>query len=204
MGFANAAIPSFAAQVAYAPVENFEIFGGADFDPVIEGGTARTAHAAATVGAGVFAEEDDYSRLRFELLGGASVGYSEGVYVPSTSSTSRPQSYDLSGGYVRPFVQVVLATNDGGFVQGGGIRGQVTWASPTYRPLEGVTDSGSFSAAQYGVDIFSLSRYDFGPVALDGVVGLAIAGGDVRIGPPIGFFANLALHLRFDLAGPFE
>ncbi len=107
-----------AINVAHAPVDHFEIVGGID-----AAGGSGPYHVGVTAGVGTFVRDDV---LRLELMAGTAAGWM-GSELQLRScffsfSSCTPQSADIQGYYLGPFVQGMIGFELSSFVFAAGAR----------------------------------------------------------------------------------
>ncbi len=186
--------PTFAARVAFAPVDGLVLVAGADFDPISEG-TQRTQHVAGELAAGMFLT--GYSNLRGELLFGVGSGYSTGIW------GGEEVDDEVDGPYARPFVQGALGGRWDWFVWAGGMRIGTTIADLTFVP-----DDPSQRRAPDGVyaqvhfDPFTYAGARFGGFEIDLTFGGSFSGGHEAVGATMRGYLALTFRGRFTLWDP--
>ena len=97
--------------LAYAPVDHFELVGGGD----VNVGSA-TNHFAGHFGVGTFVRDDTF---RLEAIVGLYGGYAEGS---ATRFSDMTESYSLGARYLMPYGQVMAGYERGHFEIAGGLR----------------------------------------------------------------------------------
>lgn len=118
------------ANVAYAPVDSFEIVAGADFNL---GNEAR--HYAGQLAVGTFVREDVF---RLEALAGTYAGYAEGFATGTCPGCSLGfASYRLEGPYLMPYGQVLIGFEGHRVEFAGGFRLYGSFADVTSSPSAG-------------------------------------------------------------------
>ena len=204
-GVTGAAAPTFAVHGAYAPVENFEIVAGADFDPVGDTAGGETLHGAGEVGIGTFAVDES---MIAELIGGTAVGWGSGAYLDgfrddgTGSGQLVSNRYRVDGPYVRPFLQGVVGSRFGIAEIAGGVRLAYTWSQQTFATFDAQTPGLTpYSATAVHLDPFVVARLAVDIVRLEALAGLSLTFGDVSVGPPFNVFASLGVGVVFDTWG---
>ncbi|MFK7987198.1 MAG: hypothetical protein AB8I08_14335 [Sandaracinaceae bacterium] len=186
-------------QMAGSPVDGFVIAGGVTTSVIP--GEKTSNHFDGELALGAYLADDP--SLRAEVLAGCAVGYGTGFYFGEEGDAR------LWGTYTRPFVQGTLAgvTSNGFFTIGGGLRVAANFIGLNARDVAPVEDGPSFVMSGFRealhVDPFVTARFGDDVARLEVGLGTSVMLlGSSAVGALMNVWFNVALRLRFDLAGP--
>jgi hypothetical protein len=191
-------------QAAYAPIDNLEVAGSVE----VASGPDNQLHAGGGVAVGTFARHDV---LRLEALAGVEGGYGTGRETVETHSFSgmpipdrMDHSWNLSGGYVSPLVQVAIGFEVPHFELAVGSRVRGTFAEVSAQWLSGLnapTEKGNL--AYLSVDPFVTLRVPFDIFRVELLMGgnIPLAGDLSAYSEPLAvanLYTSLGFGVQFD------